>query len=223
MIQATQTVGEIATQYPVSTRVFGRHKIDFCCGGKLPLADACARRKVDIAAIVQEIEQEVELAYPTELDGWADRPTPELIAHILERYHRPLDEELPRLETLANKVARVHGDRDERLPRIAQTFAILKMELENHFLKEERVLFPAILEGDGERLACPVAVMLRDHEDAGDLLRTLRTLTDDFAMPPHACGSWRALWHGLEDLERSLFEHIHLENNILFPRVHGAC
>lgn len=219
MIKAEQTVGHIATRFPVSTRVFGRHKIDFCCGGAASLAEACARRALEVDDVVDEIAIEIELARPTALDGWAERSTPDLIAHILEKYHRPLDEELPRLEFLARKVARVHGSRDDRLPRIAETFGTLKTELEHHFRKEEAVLFPAILANDFERLACPIEVMLKDHDDAGELLARLRELTGDFEVPPHACGSWCALWGGLEDLERSLHEHIHLENNILFPRV----
>lgn len=222
VIRAEQTVGHIAKNFPMSTRVFGRHKIDFCCKGRLSLAEACSTHGVEIDQLVSEIESEIELARPTVLDGWADRPTPELVEHILEKYHRPLDDELPRLEALAQKVARVHGSRDERLPKIARTYSELKTELENHFQKEENVLFPAILNGESDKLACPIEVMLKDHEDAGDFLVVLRELTDDFSVPPHACASWRALWSGLEELELSLHEHIHLENNILFPRVSAA-
>ncbi|TXD37126.1 iron-sulfur cluster repair di-iron protein [Lujinxingia vulgaris] len=218
MITADQTVGHIAKNFPMSTRVFGRYKIDFCCKGRLSLQEVCGTHDIEIDKLVADIEAEIELAPPTALDGWADRSTPELVAHILENYHRPLDEELPRLESLADKVARVHGDRDRRLPRIAQTFTLLRAELEEHFRKEENVLFPAILADDGQPLAGPIRVMLQDHEDAGDMLVLLRELADDFQVPPHACNSWRALLGGLEDLERSLHEHIHLENNILFPR-----
>lgn len=219
MIHAEQTVGHIATEFPVATRVFSRHKIDFCCGGGAKLAEACAKRKVDADQVLREIELEIEAARPTDLDGWASQPSDVLIEHILTKYHRPLDEELPRLEFLAKKVARVHGDKDDRLAAIAHTFSSLKDELEHHFRKEEMVLFPAILAGESAALACPVAVMLRDHEDAGDALVTLRDLTDDYIAPPHACGSWRALWQGLEALESNLHEHIHLENNVLFPRI----
>jgi regulator of cell morphogenesis and NO signaling len=202
----------------MSTRVFGRHKIDFCCKGRLSLEQACAAHGVEVDQLVAEIESEIELAPPTALDGWADRSTPDLVAHILEEYHRPLDEELPRLGDLADKVARVHGSRDERLPKIAQTFTTLKTELESHFREEEDELFPAILAGEVDQLARPIEALLEEHEDAGDLLVVLRALADDFTVPPHACSSWRALWGGLEDLERSLHEHIHLENNILFAR-----
>ncbi len=219
MITSDFTISQIATEFPVSTRVFERYKINFCCGGGLSLAEACANRSLDPSVIAQEIEKEIEQATPEDLAGWSDRSNGDVIAHILARYHRPLDDELPRLEFLATKVARVHGASNPVLLDLAYTVVELKAELENHFQKEEMVLFPAILNDEAQKLACPIAVMLKDHEDVADFLLKIREYTDDFSAPPHACGSWRALWDGLHELERSLHEHIHLENNILFPRI----
>lgn len=217
-INISETVCQIASRLPASTRVFGRHGIDFCCGGDVPLCDACAAHQLDVDRIVAEIQRELRPAEPTTLDGWADLPTEELIAHIVEHHHRPLDQELRRLEALANKVASVHQLRDERLAQLTFTLTALKAELEAHMLREERVLFPGLLSGDHSVLTRPIAVMLREHEDAGHLLEIVRGLTDDYTVPPHACCSWRALWHGLEQLDQSLREHIRFENNLLFPR-----
>lgn len=220
-IRPEQTVAEITRQFPVSTRVFDRHRINFCCGGKKMLQDACEDRGVEVDEVVDEIIEEIDSATPSTLEGWADRPIPDLVEHILENYHRPLDDELPRLFQLATKVARVHGKRDERLPQIAATFETLCHELMGHFQKEEEILFPLLLSDQPAQVEGPISAMLREHDIAGDLLRRLRELTGDYEVPDGACASWRVLWVGLEDLERSLHEHIHLENNILFPRVRG--
>lgn len=222
MIESNFTISQIATTFPVSTRVFERYKINFCCGGSLSLAEACENRSLDWTAVAEEIAAEIAQAAPGDLEVWTDRSNADLIAHILSKYHRPLDDELPRLEFLATKVARVHGENNPYLLDLAYTVVEIKAELENHFQKEELVLFPAILNNEAEKLACPVAVMLKDHEDVADFLVKIRELTNDYSAPPHACGSWRALWDGLHELERSLHEHIHLENNVLFPRIAGS-
>lgn len=213
------TIAQIAREHPVSTRVFSRHKIDFCCGGGISLAEACLKRKLVADELLKEIDAEIAKDREGDLDIWSEAPLPQLAVHILEHYHRPLDEELPRLAFLAKKVARVHGERDERLPQIAAVYSHLYDDLERHFYKEEQCLFPWIIAQDYAKAVGPIQVMLQEHDEAGELLRRLRALTADYEIPEGACGSWRALWAGLEGLERSLHEHIHLENNILFPRV----
>src|SRR5690606_3669224 len=134
-------------------------------------------------------------------------------------YHRPLDEQLPRLLQQAEKVLRVHGDkRPEILEPLHEAVGLLVDELQTHMQKEERVLFPWILGGSGATAGAPVRVMVEEHDRAGELLAEIRQLTGGFVVPDGACGTWTALWQGLEQLERELHEHIHLENNILFPR-----
>ena len=146
-------------------------------------------------------------------------PKSEFWDFTLTTYHRPLDEELPRLEAMARKVFTVHQDKDpERLGAIVSVYTGLKAELEQHMEKEEQILFPMIQQGDGFQADGPIAVMQEEHESAGAALRRLRELTNDYTVPPEACNTWRALWHGLAALEESLHQHIHLENNILFPR-----
>lgn len=217
-IHPNSPVGRIATELPLATRVFARHGIDFCCGGGKPLHEVCEAHRLDTDSILEEIANET-----TPVEGnpqrWDHAPLDELINHILATYHRPLAEELPRIEEMARKVARVHGHRDpEMFADLVDTFLALKAELEQHMMKEEQILFPMIKQGQGRMTAGPVGVMEAEHESAGAALERLRQLTDGYRVPEEACNTWRALWHGLAALEDSLHVHIHLENNILFPR-----
>ncbi|MHC4959094.1 MAG: iron-sulfur cluster repair di-iron protein [Planctomycetota bacterium] len=217
-ITSETTVGRLATEHPLATRVFARHGIDYCCGGGRPLAEACDAKGLDTDTVLAEIRKELEAPDATE-QRWDEAPLGDLIDHILETYHRPLDEELPRLDAMARKVHAVHGDKDpERLAGIESVFAGLKAELEQHMAKEEQILFPMIRQGQGAMAGGPVSVMEHEHDSAGAALRRLRELTNGYEVPEGACNTWRALWHGLAALETSLHQHIHLENNILFPR-----
>jgi regulator of cell morphogenesis and NO signaling len=154
----------------------------------------------------------------TSLERWNDADLPDLIDHILVTYHRPLDHELPRIDAMAHKVREVHGHKDESLAELLMVFRALKAELESHMAKEEQILFPMIRDGDGVMADGPINVMEDEHESAGAALKRLRELTNDYAVPDGACNTWRALWAGLAMLETELHDHIHLENNILFPR-----
>ncbi|MGM0577666.1 MAG: iron-sulfur cluster repair di-iron protein [Myxococcota bacterium] len=215
--KTTDSLGRLASRIPAASRVFMRHGLDFCCSGNRPLDEVCEDEGLDAAAIVDEIEAE-----RAGDDGdvcWDDKPLGELIDHILASHHRPLDEELPRLDQMVRRVVTVHGDKDpERLHDLARTFTALREDLTPHMMKEERVLFPWIQSGDGRTAGQPVQVMLYEHESAGEMLDRLRELTDGFQPPQGACNTWRALYAGLDELDTSLREHIHLENNILFPR-----
>ncbi|MFQ5691124.1 MAG: iron-sulfur cluster repair di-iron protein [Gemmatimonadota bacterium] len=212
------TVGELAAEHPLATRVLARHKIDYCCGGGRPLGEVCDRRGLDPEALLEEIAGESGAGDPTER-RWDLAPLDDLIEHILTAYHRPLAEELPRLEEMARKVLKVHGNKDpEMFAELLSVYLGLKTELEQHMAKEEQVLFPMIEEGQGGMAGAPISVMEEEHLSAGNALRRLRELTNDYELPEGACNTWRALWHGLAALEASLHEHIHLENNVLFPR-----
>ena len=228
------TIAEIASAMPRAIPVFQKHGIDFCCGGRRALAEVCTERGVDFDAIVGEIEKAAAPPPGSETD-WAAEPLGSLIDHILSRYHTALREELPRLLVLAEKVATVHGaNHRETLPALRDTFASLKDELDSHMEKEEHVLFPYVREletaarGLRPAFSIPlglasgaIGVMEREHEVAGLALKTMRRLTDGFRPPDEACGSFRALFSGLELFEAELHNHIHLENNILFPRAMG--
>lgn len=221
-VQLDSKVGQIATEHPLATKVFARHGIDFCCGGGKPLGEVCEKLGLDSKAILDEIEREI--AQPSEKQvRWDEAPLDELIQHILTAYHAPLKEELPRLESMSRKVVDVHRDkRPEMLPELLTVFIGLKAELDQHMVKEEQILFPMIQRGQGAMAGGPISVMEHEHDSAGRALHRLRELTDGYEVPAGACSTWRALWHGLAALEDSLHRHIHLENNILFPRVLGA-
>jgi len=211
-------VGQIAAEHPLATRVFARHDIDFCCGGGKPLGEVCARHGLDVATVLAEIESEFAAPSAAEV-RWDEAPLGDLVEHILAAYHKPLHEELPRLEAMARKVVDVHRDKQpEMLPELLSVYLGLQAELEQHMAKEEQILFPMIQSGQGAMAAGPISVMEHEHDSAGGALRRLRQLTQGYEVPEEACNTWRALWHGLAALEESLHQHIHLENNILFPR-----
>jgi regulator of cell morphogenesis and NO signaling len=168
--------------------------------------------------IVNEIQKELKKP-DSDVSHWDQAKLDDLIDHILAAYHRPLAEELPRLVTMAQRVLRAHKDKaPDVLPELAEVILGLRTELEQHMAKEEQILFPMIRQGQGGIADGPIAMMHREHESAGSALKRLRELTDDYDVPDCACNTWRALWHGLAALEESLHQHIHLENNILFPR-----
>ncbi len=218
-IQTDRSVSSISVEFPQVVKVFSRHNIDFCCGGHRSLSSACAARGLDVESILSEIHQ--ELSGPdTPAKRWNQEPVSDLVGHILTAYHEPLREALPRLESMARKVLEVHQDKDpEGLAELLSTYLNLRNELEQHMAKEEQILFPMIQQGQGAMAECPISVMRMEHNSAGAALARLRALTNDYRVPEGACNTWRALWHGLEELESSLHQHIHLENNILFPRV----
>ncbi|HET6350385.1 MAG TPA: iron-sulfur cluster repair di-iron protein [Candidatus Krumholzibacteria bacterium] len=211
-------IGKLAAEHPMATRVFARHQIDFCCGGGRSLEEVCREKGIDASAVLEEIRTELKAPDKRE-DNWNEASLNDVIEHILVAYHRPLRDELPRLESLARKVLDVHGSKDpERFGELLSVLVGLNEELVSHMAKEEGILFPMIKQGSGALADGPIMVMEQEHQSAADALRRLRELTNDYQVPPEACNTWRALWHGLAALEDSLHEHIHLENNILFPR-----
>ncbi len=233
-VTSQTTIAEIASSMPRAIPIFQKHGIDFCCGGRRALAEVCSEKGVGFETIVGEIETAGRQLAEPETD-WAIEPLGTLIDHILVRYHASLKEELPRLQALVEKVTTVHGDNHpDTLPALRDTFRAMKDELESHLEKEEHVLFPYMreLETAQRGLTSPsnlplglasgaIGVMEREHAVAGLALKTIHRLTDEFRPPPDACGSFRALYAGLEILEADLHSHIHLENNILFPRAIG--
>lgn len=223
-ITETTTVAEVASALPASVRIFQRHGIDFCCGGKTPLAAACRDHGIAFGDMVEAIE--AASTQSPDVRDWTAEPLHAIADHIVATYHEPLRAELPRLEAMAAKVARVHGANAPHLLQVDAIVSELSAELWAHMRKEEMVLFPAIrtLERGaqaGVPVASAVSVMEHEHDHAGELLSQLRTLTDGYAPPDWACQTFRALYHGLAELESTMHVHVHLENNILFPRALG--
>jgi regulator of cell morphogenesis and NO signaling len=226
-ISPDATVADIATQVPATIGVFQRHHIDFCCGGRLPLAKACADLGLDTDLVVTEL---VAAATPSSAEPtWADATLAALVAHIQRRYHEHLRQELPRIEAMLEKVVSRHGAHlPEVLLPLSQTFTALREELLDHMQREDDVLFPFIVALESGRGAtppgaaawidAPVAVMEADHEAAGAALRTMRELTNGYAPPEWACPTFRGLYYALAQVEADMHLHVHLENHILFPR-----
>lgn len=215
-ISPQTTLADLAATRATASRVFYRHGLDFCCHGRVALAEAASKRGLDVKELIAELEAEEAKGGggPT----FEDRPLPELIEHLLERYHAEHREELPRLVAHAEKVEKVHADKAACPRGLAQHLATMLEELEDHMQKEEQVLFPMILAGRGRMASMPVQVLELEHQDHARNLQKMRALAHDFVPPPEACGTWIALYLGLAALERDLMEHIHLENNVLFPR-----
>jgi regulator of cell morphogenesis and NO signaling len=216
MIDANQTLGHVATAHPASTIVFLRHRLDFCCGGRRRLGDACREVGLDPLTIIEEIEAEGTTRAP---EGWDTKPLSEVIDFILSEYHEPLHKDLPVLLEAARRVERVHGKKASCPNGLASLLEQLGAELEHHMVKEEQGLFPAIRSGRrGGPIQMPIRVMMHEHDDHAANLKRMRELATGYLPPPEACATWRALYAGLEKLEAELMEHIHLENNVLFPR-----
>jgi regulator of cell morphogenesis and NO signaling len=231
MATATQTVREIALEQPTSIRVFEKLGIDYCCGGRKPLSEACAARSLEVGAVIEALE-EAAAAGPGKTAGdLTGKSLTGLCAHIVSTHHEYVRRELPRLTALAEKVVNRHGENHPELPVIKATLARLDEELTQHLAKEEIVLFPyiaklerAIADREPKPQGCfgtvsnPIAMMTQEHDDAGLLLEVIRNKSNQFTTPEGACPTYHAFFDGLREFEQDLHQHIHLENNVLFPR-----
>jgi regulator of cell morphogenesis and NO signaling len=209
-----RALGEISASVPGATAVFRAFKLDYCCGGDVPLTAAAQKRGLDPELVVRELE--TLAASATVVSPELDTTT--MIGEILTRYHEVHRRELPELFKLACKVEAVHGDHLMAPHGLADTLQEMIGELEVHMKKEELILFPAMLRNAAAPLSSPISQMRHDHDDHGAHLRRLEEITHGLELPEDACRSWQALYAGTRKLADDLVEHIHLENNILFPR-----
>lgn len=210
---ATRTVADIAAGLPGSTAVFRRHKLDFCCGGGVRLSDAAFARGVSLPVLEAELGA---LVMPAE--GGVPASSAELIALIQTRYHDVHRRELPELARLARRVEAVHRDKAECPHGLADRLETMTAELEDHMRKEEQVLFPMMVRGGAPGIGGPIAAMRDEHDVHGAHLKAIEVLTQGGTPPEGACNTWRALYAGIRKLEDDLMQHVHLENNVLFPR-----
>ncbi len=219
-------LADIASANPSLTRELERIGLDYCCGGKRTLAQACAERGLDPEAIAAELSS-VPVAEAPPAD-WIGLPPAELVDHLEATHHQFLKRELPRLSELAAKVSRVHGGRHPELVQAEAVLAEIRADLEPHLQKEEQALFPMIrsLATASSRpsfhcgsIAHPIAVMEQEHTAVGALLEQLRQITGGYQAPEDTCASTRALMEGLAELEADTHLHVHKENNHLFPAV----
>jgi regulator of cell morphogenesis and NO signaling len=210
---ATRTLADIAVTLPGATAVFRRHKLDFCCGGKVRLADAAAAKRLSLDTLEAQLQAVAANAAVSDLPADTDA----LIAHIETRYHAVHRAELPELIRLARRVETVHRAHPDVPSGLGDLLTDMARELEDHMGKEETVLFPLMRRGGHPMIANPIFMMQHEHDQHGETLRRLQSLTQDFDPPEDACPTWRALYTGLRKLNDDLMEHIHIENNILFP------
>lgn len=232
MINFETTVREVALQIPESTRLFEKLRIDYCCGGNQPLADACASAGIDVNGVIKTLGEmtQSDSKHASALD-FQNASLPQLIEHILNTHHVFTKSEMDRLEALVNKVINAHGENHTELINVGELFGRLCADLKPHMFKEEQVLFPYILAmaraADNNQAGPfapfgtvnnPVRMMLREHDTVGQILRELRVVTSDYKVPSDACISYQTLYKAFENLESDLHQHIHLENNLLFPK-----
>ncbi len=204
-------LGQIAVEMPGATAIFRRLKLDFCCGGNVPLAEACEAKDLDADAVSAELlKLERRAAAPA-----VDDPGM-LIDHILTRYHEVHRQQLPELIRMARRVEAVHRDNPECPTGLAALLEAIESEMLDHMAKEETILFPMLRRGGSPFAGGPIAVMRMEHTSHGEQLATLLAMTHDTTPPAGACNTWRALYAGIEQLVNDLMEHIHLENNRLF-------
>lgn len=216
-LDPSQAIGQIAVQLPGATAVFRRLKLDFCCGGHVSLDQAASDKGLDLQAVVHELSA---LQRPSELP---DLGTPtELVEHIIARYHEVHRAQLPELIRMARRVEAVHRDNPNTPHGLADALETMEQELLMHMHKEEAVLFPMLRAGGNSFVSQPIAMMRHEHNDHGEALEHLARLTNDITPPMGACNTWRALYTGLAQLREDLINHIHLENNILFPQFEQA-
>ena len=225
------TVRDMAASSLAAVKVFERHGIDYCCGGKRPLAEVCREKGLELETVQGELDAALAGSRQLERD-WNTAPVRELIEHIVAAHHEYLRRELGPIGERLEKVYRVYNERyGPTLTGLPGAYASLRAELEMHIRKEEMILFPAIAANEAAldagrplpptpfgTVSNPIHMMEMEHQNAGEGLATIREITNDFAVPDYACVTYRALISGLEELERDLHLHIHLENNILFPR-----
>lgn len=223
----TDSVGDVVARRPALSRAFERAGIDYCCGGKKTLEEACREKGLDPGAFVAELEGAFSLGGEEQVVDAAAMSLSELADHIERTHHVFLRSELPRLDRMTEKVASVHGEKDPRLAEVRKSFLTLAEELSSHMMKEERILFPMLRQLEASEdapmfhcgtLANPIRQMELEHDQAGSALERMRAFTDGFTPPEWACNTYRALLDALAHLEQDMHQHIHKENNVLFPR-----
>jgi len=225
-----RTVAEIAAEMPRATCVFEAYGIDYCCGGDQTLEQACIKANVAPEVVERELAASAGESRSADTVDWRSVSPSQLIEHIVNFHHQYVRRSLGRLNQLFDQVMTAHGGTHRELPQLLRHFHALGDGLVQHMLKEEQMLFPYIMRLEDSKtqhrpappspfgsVANPIRMMRLEHDNAGDEMKAMRKLTNDYAQPKTDCNSFRALYAALEEFERDLHQHVHLENNILFP------
>ncbi|WP_333960368.1 iron-sulfur cluster repair di-iron protein [Clostridium perfringens] len=228
LITKDYSLGEVVTVYPAVIKKFNDMELDYCCGGSKSLELALKEKGIDVDKFVEDLNKEFkEFKFEnSQYVDWREKSSEELISHIVETHHGETFRLLREIDPLMVKVFRVHFSHDpELLMKVHSLFGKLKYELEEHLLKEENILFPLMIKYDQAKdkeekkeIEEDIRIIVNEHEAAGDILKELAEVTDDYKVPEWGCISFKLLYDYLHDLEKDLFIHIHKENNILFPR-----
>jgi regulator of cell morphogenesis and NO signaling len=223
----SNSIGEIVASFPGASNLFKDNRIDFCCGGDRALDTVLKQMNLDEVSFIIKLNHMYVEANRT-IDphtNWLEVSSSELIDHVVNAHHGYLIRELPLLSEFVTKILKVHGPNHHELTTLHRLFHLLKIEFEQHLIAEESTVFPMIKEYDmnadpelKNQIAKTIFVLEAEHSSVGELLKEIRTITDDYTLPPEACRTYTLTFQKLEDLESDTFEHIHLENNILFPR-----
>lgn len=228
------TLAEIVKSDYRAARVFEKYKLDFCCKGNRPLQEAASGRSLDAERILNEVNETLNAPAHNDAETKAtpeNLPLDELTNYIVKTHHSYLQGIMPFIYSHSQKVKEVHGKNHPEVIKIADIYEQIQTELNSHMMKEEMMLFPFITKlaeaaRDGRKIAQPpfgsvanpISVMEREHTGAGDGLYSIRDLSDNFTPPEDACSTYKVLFKELEEFEADLHRHIHLENNILFPK-----
>jgi regulator of cell morphogenesis and NO signaling len=219
-------IGRIVTEQPETARIFDLIGIDYCCGGDTPLGEAATERNLNVNRLLGALAVVGGEPANEHVRNWDHASVDELIDHIVDVYHAELRIVLPRLDEVIATVVEVHRDEHPELVDVQRVFRALRTEMEEHLALEEDHAFPAI-----RRLAAGkpvddvqtvIDVLYDDHDEAAEALQTLHTLTNGYTPPTGACNLYRQMLTGLDRLEQQTMAHIHLENNVLFPRARAA-
>jgi len=226
IFNTTQTLGEIVAIMPKASEVFKAYQIDFCCGGNRSLEAAIKEQNLDEQEILSKLDAVYEATKKLKNTvDFRNLSSSELIDYILNTHHSFAKQIVPSISEMTTKILRVHGSHHEELFQVHKLFHGLKTELEQHFIKEEEILFPLMKQYDTEpskelfdKIKKTMKETEDEHDGAGDILKELRKITKDYVVPDDGCATYELAYKQLQELESDLFEHIHLENNILFKR-----
>jgi len=221
---------DIALSNPTARQVLEDAGLDYCCGGGKSLHEACLHANVSPEEILNRLRENAKDTGPEDLN-WMAATLNELTRHIREKHHRYVRDAIPRTRALSDKVTAKHGNNHSELADIGKVFAEVGREMIMHMQKEEQILFPYIdaleraVNAHGsveppffQTVRNPIQAMMKEHDAAGDLVRQIHNLTSGYTPPANACTSFKALYEALREFEADLHEHVHLENNVLFPR-----